>query len=58
MTDTQGNTTSYGFDATNQLTSATEESSGGTTLASHSYGYDPAGNLKSKVVGGITTTFS
>jgi YD repeat-containing protein len=57
VTDVQGNTTSYGFDATDQLTSATKKSSGGSTLASYSYGYDPAGNLTSKVVGGITTNF-
>jgi YD repeat-containing protein len=58
VTDAQGNTTSFSYDVTNQMTQAIKRASGGTTLASYAFGYDAGGNLTSKTVGGILTTFS
>ncbi len=46
-----------GFDARNRQTSVTHKNSSGTALSSESYVYDDAGNLSSKTVDAVTTTY-
>ena len=60
QTDTAGNTTSYGYDVLNRLTSATTKSSSGSTVSSYGYGYgyDGAGNMTSATVNGTTTSYT
>jgi len=40
------------------LTQAIQKTSGGSTLHSYSFGFDPAGNMTSKSVDGTSTTFT
>ena len=58
VTDTAGNVTTNTYDGVNQLTQAIQKTSGGTTLHSYSFGFDPAGNMTSKSVDGTNTTFT
>jgi RHS repeat-associated protein len=58
VTDTAGNVTTNTYDGVNQLTQAIQKTSGGTTLHSYSFGFDPAGNMTSKAVDGTSTTFT
>jgi RHS repeat-associated protein len=52
MTDQVGNVTTYGYDALNRLASATVDE-----RPTYSYSYDPVGNMTSKTVNGLTTTY-
>jgi len=54
-TDEVGNITVYGYDGLNRLTSAIVD---GPNPASYSYVYDPVGNLTSKTINGVNTTYS
>jgi YD repeat-containing protein len=58
VTDTSGNVTTNTYDGVNQLTQAIQKTSGGSTLHSYSFGFDPAGNMTSKAVDGTSTTFT
>jgi YD repeat-containing protein len=58
VTDTAGNVTSYTYDNASQLTQAIQKNSGGTQLASYSYGYDNAGNVTSQNLNGNSTTMT
>jgi len=57
-TDAAGNVTSYGYDPMGRLTGATTTSSGGSTLASYQYVYDPVGNITSQNLNGTSTAMS
>ena len=56
-TDTDGTVTSFGFDASNQLTSESRDNSHSTGY-SISYVYDHNQNRTSKTIGGVTDTYS
>ncbi len=45
-------------DSQNRLSGASQANSSGGVVNSYSYTYDPAGNRTSKVVNGVTTTYS
>jgi RHS repeat-associated protein len=51
-------TTKYGYDAMNRLTSADTTSSSGSSVSSYGYGYDGVGNLTSATVNGTTTNYT
>jgi RHS repeat-associated protein len=57
-TDTAGDTTQYGYDVVNRLTSATTKSTSGSTVSSYGYSYDGAGNMTSQTVNGTQTSYS
>jgi RHS repeat-associated protein len=58
QTNTTGNTTSYGYDALDRLTSAATKSSSGASVSTYGYGYDGAGNMTSQTVNGTTTSYT
>lgn len=43
QTDTAGDTTTYGYDAMDRVTSADTKSSSGSSVSSYGYGYDGPG---------------
>lgn len=47
----------FGYDSRNRQTSVSHKNSLGTVLSSESYSYDDAGNLSSKTVNSVTTTY-
>jgi YD repeat-containing protein len=49
---------SYTYDNGNRLTQAVQKNSGGTQIASYSYGYDNAGNVTSQNLNGNSTTMT
>jgi len=53
VTDQDGNTTTYGYDALNRLTGAQTT---GPSPASYAYAYDGANNCMSQTINGTTTT--
>ena len=55
LTDASGNSTSYGYDGVGRLLSATTT---GPNAATYSYTYDLNGNMTSKTVNGVTTTYT
>jgi RHS repeat-associated protein len=55
--DNDGSTTTYGYDNANQLTSDVRTGTGGNNY-SISYTYDGNGNRATKVLGGVTDTYS
>jgi RHS repeat-associated protein len=54
VTDQDGNTTTYGYDALNRLTGAQTT---GPSPASYAYAYDGANNRTGQTVNGATTTY-
>ena len=58
VTDATGANTAYTYDNSNSVTQAVQKNSGGTTLNSYGFGYDPVGNLSSKTINGTGTTFT
>jgi RHS repeat-associated protein len=58
VTDENGRVTTYGYDGHGRLTSAVQKNSGGTTLASWTYDYDPDGNITRIVAPSGTTTYA
>ncbi len=52
------NTTTFGYDTTDQVTSAVLKNSLGGILNQYTYGYDPAGNRDSEGINAATTTSS
>jgi RHS repeat-associated protein len=58
QTDTAWDTTTYGYDAVDRVTSAGTTSSSGSSVSSYGYGYDGAGNMTSATVNGTTTSYS
>jgi len=58
-TDNDGSVTTFGYDTSDQLTSEVRSITGGGSNAySISYTYDHNGNRKTKVLGGVTDTYS
>jgi len=58
VTDGSGNTTSYTYDSSNQLTQAIQKNSAGTQIASYSYTHDPTGNVTQQTLNGATTNMT
>jgi RHS repeat-associated protein len=58
VTDKDGNTTTYGYDFLDRLTSAIERNSSSAVIDSRAYDYDLASNRTAQVVNGSTTSFA
>jgi len=58
VTDQDGNTTTYSYDALNRLTGAQTKAGGGAVTATYAYAYDGANNRTSQTVNGATTAYS
>lgn len=52
-----GSYTDYGYDSQGRNTSITHKKSNGTVISQESYAFDPVGNMSSKTVDGVVTTY-
>jgi YD repeat-containing protein len=50
--------TDYAYDTRDRVTSITHKNSSNSTISSESYVYDNTGNLTSKTVNSVTTTYT
>lgn len=57
-TDTAGDTTTYGYNVVDRLTSAVTKNTSGSTVSSYGYGYDGTGNMTSQTINGTPTTYT